>query len=444
MYSSDSGLYHASAPLAGAAVSATTGDVQTESHCRDYYDGGDPIIDADMGDAFTEPAVDIVGTQGGGRATVRIDDNEGATQCDDVIPWPDRVERSARAEGGGRGGQDKGKARVRGPDWTEKESMGLGRMMFEEDCAQQSRQGRQKIKGRREKYDWIIGKMVEQGFPKRTMEDCESKFYGLLDKAKKIHDYTSKSGKPSYRDMSRSEKKEAGLRLTYEKRMFDALQWKLGKADGSCEGMMHSVNLQGGQTSMVTDDDETGGSSESEGSRRKADSDSADGAKFRRTGGGSSHNRRSAPESSSDASRGGLFADIARALVEANDRHADKIAGSLVQVMNGMNKTMEEGNSTLLQCFTMLFGAMAGRPAFVPPGANHTGSRVRKFDLTPVHLRVTFLTALFQDSRKGACTRRGDMSSSPLCSVGEVVDMAGDFMLTHRRLIQQAHELARK
>ncbi|GBG79708.1 hypothetical protein CBR_g29972 [Chara braunii] len=36
------------------------------------------------------------------------------------------------------------------------------------------------------------------------------------------------------------------------------------------------------------------------------------------------------------------------------------------------------------------------------------------------------------------------MSSSPMSSVGEVVDMAGDFALTHRRLIEQAHELARK
>ncbi|GBG59656.1 hypothetical protein CBR_g49920 [Chara braunii] len=36
------------------------------------------------------------------------------------------------------------------------------------------------------------------------------------------------------------------------------------------------------------------------------------------------------------------------------------------------------------------------------------------------------------------------MSSSPLRDVGEVIDMEGDFVLTHRRLIEQAHELARK
>ncbi|GBG81172.1 hypothetical protein CBR_g31848 [Chara braunii] len=392
MYSSDNRLYRAFAPLAGAAISATTGDVQTGSHCHDYDDGGDPIIDAGMGDAFAEPTVDITGTQGGGRATLHIDDDEGATQSDDVVPWSDRVKRSARAEGGGRGGQDKGKARVRGPDWTKKESMGLVRMLFEEDCVQQSRRGRQKIRGRREKYDWLIGKMVEQGFPKRTMEDCESKFYGLLDKGKKIRDYTDKSGKPSYSDMSRSEKKEAGLPLAYEKKMFDALQLKLGKAHGSCEGMMHNVNLQGGQTSTVTDDDETGGGNESGGSQRKADSDSADEAKFRRTGRGSSHNRRSAPESSSDASRKGSFADIERALVEANDHHADKIAGSFVQAMDGMNKTMAEG--------------------FLK-GSVHASWR-----------HVVFSAA----------------------RVGEVVDMTGDFALTHRCLIEQleAHELARK
>ncbi|GBG75175.1 hypothetical protein CBR_g19688 [Chara braunii] len=251
--------------------------------------------------------------------------------------------------------------------------------------------------------------MVEQGFPKRDMmEDCEAKFYALLDKAKTIRDYSGKSGKSSYWDMSRSDKRENDLPLTYEKHMFEALQWHLGKADDSCEDMMHNVNLQRAQMSTVTNDEDTGGSSENGGSQRKVDSDSGEGAKSRRTGGGSGHSRRSAPESSVDASRGGSFADIAHALVNANDRHADKFAGSFAHTMDGMNKTMADGNNTLLQCFAMLSGAM--------------------------------------DSLKGARTRGGKMSSSPMRGIVnlKVVDMVGDFALTHRRLIKQAHELARK
>ncbi|GBG79707.1 hypothetical protein CBR_g29971 [Chara braunii] len=161
---------------------------------------------------------------------------------------------------------------------------------------------------------------------------------------------------------------ENGLPLTYEKHMFEALQWKLGKADGSCEDLMHSVNLQRGQTSTVTDDEDTGGTSENGGGRRKADTDSTEGYKSRRTAGGSDHKRRSAAESSSDASRGGSSADIAHALVDANDRQAERIAGSFAQAMDGMNKTMAEGNQTLLQCFAMLSNVMVGQPPSVPPG----------------------------------------------------------------------------
>ncbi|GBG85302.1 hypothetical protein CBR_g39870 [Chara braunii] len=364
--------------MPGAHAYATRVDVPMGNNSHDSS-GGEATIDGALGGASTEPAVDIAGTQSGRPATVDIDD-EGGTRCSDAILRAGRGKRAVGEEGGGRGGQSKGKVRVWGPDWTDKERMALVRLLFEEDCAQQSRRRRQKIRGRREKYDWIIGKMVEQGFPKRDMEDCEAKFYALLDKAKKIRDYSGESGKPSYWHMLK------------------ALQWKLGKADGSCEDMMHSVNLQRGQTSTVTDDEDTGGSSENGGNRRKADSDSAEGAKSRRTGGGSGHSRRSVPESSADASRGGSFADIAHALVNANDRHADKIAGSFAHAMDGMNKTMADGNNTLLQRFAML----------------------------------------------SAHTRGGKMSSSPMHGIGEVVDMAGDFALTHRRRIEQTHELARK
>ncbi|GBG62179.1 hypothetical protein CBR_g29378 [Chara braunii] len=241
MYCSDTGVYLGAAPLTGAPAYATSADVPMGSHCHDSS-GGQPIIDGGMGDTFTEPAVYIAGTQGGGPATVNIDD-EGATRSNDAIPRADRGKRAVGEERGGRGGQSKGKARVRGPDWTDKESMAVR-----------------------------------------------------------------------------------------------------------------------GHTNTVTDDEDIGGGSENGGNGRTADSDSAEGSKSRRTGGASGHNRHSAPETSADASRGGSFANIAHALVDANDRHPDKIAGSFVHAMDGMNKTTEDGNRTLLQCFAILSGAMVGLP----------------------------------------------------------------------------------
>ncbi|GBG68501.1 hypothetical protein CBR_g3045 [Chara braunii] len=404
--------------MLGPHANVNNTDVLMPNHSHDSS-VEEPVIDGAFGGAFTERAMDIAGTRSGRPATVEVADDEGGAHCSDATPPAGSGKRAVREGGGSRGGQRKAKAKERKPEWIDKESMALVRLLFEEDCAQQSRRGRQKIRSRREKYDWIIGKMVEQGFPKRDMEDCEAKFYALLDKAKKIRDYNGESGKPSYWDMSRSEKKENGFPLTYEKHMFEALQWKLGKADGLCEDMMHSVNLQRGQTSTVTNDEDTGGTSENGGGRQKADTDSAEGYKSRRTAGVSGHKRRSAAESSSDASRGGSFADIAHALVDANDRHAERIVGSFAQAMDEMNKTMVEGNQTLLQCFAMLSNAMVGQPPSVPPGGGTYCER-------------------------GTLTTLGKISSFPMRGVGEVVDIGGDFALTHRRFIEQAHELARK
>ncbi|GBG86301.1 hypothetical protein CBR_g41295 [Chara braunii] len=367
LYSSDPGVNRGAASMLGPHANVNNSDVPMPNHSHDSS-VEEPVIDGAFGGAFTEPAMDIAGTQSGRLATVEVADDEGGAHCSDATPPAGSRKRAVGEEGGSRGGQSKAKAKERKPEWTDKESMALVRLLFEEDCTQQSRRGRQKIRSRRKEYDWIIGKMVEQGFPKRDMEDCEAKYYALLDKAKKIRDYSGESGKPSYWDMSCSEKKENGLSLTYEKHMFEALQWKLGKADGSCEDLMHSVNLQRGQTSTVTDDEDTGGTSENGGGRRKADTDSAEGYKSRRTVGVSDHKRRSAVESSSDASTGGSFADIAHALVDANDRHAERIAGSFAQAMDGMNKNMVEGNQTLLQCFAVLSNAMVGQPPSVPPG----------------------------------------------------------------------------
>ncbi|GBG80568.1 hypothetical protein CBR_g31028 [Chara braunii] len=314
--------------------------------------------DAGMDDTWAGASADIAGTQSTGNVTVDLTD-DGKT--DDTAGGHVR-KKGKRARGGGHGGDDAGKAKVRGPDWSSAESVTLLKLLFEEDCMQQNRQA--------------------------TNEKQEGQ--------------------------------AAGLPLTFEREFYEALQWKLAKADGHYDRLMQSVNMEGGSSSTDMDDEDMGGGEDTGGVRRKADNDSGAAAKFTRSGGRRGHLRRSSSESSVEGGRGGTFADVAHALVDATDRQTDKLPGSFVDAMARINMTMADGNNTLLLCFAMLSDSLAGQPASAP-ATTHGG--------ISSGARTTSVTG---------------MSSSPLRNVTKVVDMAGDFALTHRRMIEQAHELARK
>ncbi|GBG59217.1 hypothetical protein CBR_g32234 [Chara braunii] len=197
--------------------------------------------DSGMGETWTSPTAGIAGTQSTGHVTVDISD-EGKT--DDGVGGEAR-KKSRRVGGGGRGGD---KPEVRGADWGSGESVPLLKLLFEEDCMQQKKKGRQQIRSRKEKYEWIVKKLVEKGYCERTVDERERKYYGLLDSAKRIRDFGGKSGAPSYKNASRDVRKAAGLSLTFERELYEALQWnlKLAKADGHCAGLMQSAHLQGG------------------------------------------------------------------------------------------------------------------------------------------------------------------------------------------------------
>ncbi|GBG74973.1 hypothetical protein CBR_g19486 [Chara braunii] len=141
--------------------------------------------------------------------------------------------------------------------------------------------------------------------------------------------------------------------------------------------------------SAVTEDDDTGAGSGSPAPRRREGSDGGEWSKSARMEGGGGSARRSRSQSSAEGNRGGSFADFAHALVESNDRQADKLAGSFANVMDGINNTLAQGNVNVVHASPL-----------------------------PHHM--------------------------PIREVKEVVGMAGDFALTHKHLIEQAHKLARK
>ncbi|GBG88159.1 hypothetical protein CBR_g46647 [Chara braunii] len=325
----------------------------------------------DVGDAWMGGVADIAGTQYRGCSSAGSDGEYNVQGRFDVSDNDGSQRRGPTSKGKVRapiaGGCGDGDAAARGkprsPYWNTNESLGLLRYLFEEDALQQKRKGRQKMRTKKEKYEGIIRKLVEKGFEARTVDECECKFYTLLDNGKKIRDFHLRSGERIYWNMDRVSRRKEGLPVLFDKQLFEALQWKLRKTEGSCEGVMNSVLYNEGGTRVVTDDEDTGGGSRSPSLRRREGSDGAEGSKNARSEGSGGTARRNTSGSSVEGSRGGTFADVAHALVESSDRQADKLAGGFASVMDGINNTLAQGNTTLLQCFTMLSGSLSRRPA---------------------------------------------------------------------------------
>ncbi|GBG73042.1 hypothetical protein CBR_g12760 [Chara braunii] len=133
--------------------------------------------------------------------------------------------------------------------------------------------------------------------------------------------------------------------------------------DGECKGMVNSVDVMGGPARAVTNDDDGGITSEGGGlTCRKADSDNRDTSKSQRTGDGRGSGRGTRSGWPGPCAKEGSFTNMTTVLVEASDRQTDKLAlpDSFAQFLDGLNRTMADGNSTFLQCFTILSGSIGG------------------------------------------------------------------------------------
>ncbi|GBG46022.1 hypothetical protein CBR_g79449 [Chara braunii] len=212
--------------------------------------------DCNVADAWMGGVADIAGTQYGGCSSAGPDGEfgvqgrSGITSIDGSIwrapavggggdgePAANARARVAPSGGGGEGepaakgktrappgggggdGEPAAKGKPRSPDWSTDERVGLLTYLFQEDALQQKRKGRQKMRTRKEKYEWIISKLVEKGFEPRIVEECERKFYSLLDNGKRIRDFHLRSGERIYWNMDRVSRKKEGLPV-----LFDALQ----------------------------------------------------------------------------------------------------------------------------------------------------------------------------------------------------------------------------
>ncbi|GBG63741.1 hypothetical protein CBR_g39284 [Chara braunii] len=125
--------------------------------------------DAGMGEMWASPTADIAGTQSTGHVTVGI---SGDGKTDDGVGGEVR-KKGRRA---GRGGRCWDKPKFRGADWGLGESVALLKLLFEEDCMQQKKKGRQQMRSRKEKYEWIAKKLLEKGYGERTVDECERKY----------------------------------------------------------------------------------------------------------------------------------------------------------------------------------------------------------------------------------------------------------------------------
>ncbi|GBG75564.1 hypothetical protein CBR_g20195 [Chara braunii] len=132
----------------------------------DSPEGACGFADTDVGDAWTGGAVDIAGTQCGTRGSM-------GSQSD-FHAQPDNM---SNKDGGQRAGRPDavGKGNTRAPDWNLDESLGLLWFLFGEDTLRQSRREREKIRGKKEKYKWIISNLIAKGFEKLTILDCGHK-----------------------------------------------------------------------------------------------------------------------------------------------------------------------------------------------------------------------------------------------------------------------------
>ncbi|GBG67718.1 hypothetical protein CBR_g846 [Chara braunii] len=91
--------------------------------------------------------------------------------------------------------------------------------------------------------------------------------------------------------------------------------------------------------------------------RQRAESDMSEGSKYQCTGGGG---RRGRSDSPAAGGRDETMSDITTTLADSNKQNAEMLVGTFVTALEGLNKTMADGNTALLQCFVVLTRPLAG------------------------------------------------------------------------------------
>ncbi|GBG92774.1 hypothetical protein CBR_g57017 [Chara braunii] len=210
-----------------------------------------------------------------------------------------------------------------------------------------------RFKQRKDRYAWVNDRMVDAGIKHRSGEDCRKKWLNMLVTGKLIVEKCEASRQPSYWDISVEERKEKSLLLSFEKALWDAMQWKLNQSSMRCDNTLASENLEGG----VIDATPAGGPD----GRCMEESDNS--AKSRRTASGKA---RKEDADSSVSSFGRAMEDSTRSYCDGLDKAATTLAkatadaGSAIAARIGdVAEAMRGGNSVL----ELLVGVLARRGA---------------------------------------------------------------------------------
>ncbi|GBG86065.1 hypothetical protein CBR_g40966 [Chara braunii] len=234
--------------------------------------------------------------------------------------------------------------------WTMDELVKLAILMGEDDALMADANGQHRFKQRKDRYE---------------REDCRKKWSNMLSTAKLIVEKCEASGQPSYWDMSTEERKEKSLPLSFEKAVWDAMQWQLNRPSIRCDNTMASKNLPG----IGTDATPAGGSD----GRCAEESDNS--AKSRQTASGKA---RKEDPGSSVPSLGRAMEDSTRSYCDGLDKAATTLAKATTDAgcaiaarIGDVAEAMRGGNSVL----ELLVGVLARRGANVGDGGEGPAHR---------------------------------------------------------------------
>ncbi|GBG59010.1 hypothetical protein CBR_g24358 [Chara braunii] len=204
--------------------------VSPETRAESVYDegkGGSEVGDED-GQAEQGTAVPMVASSTGGQGDVTGQGAGGGAV-------------------GGRPANGRPPALKKKPNvpWTLDERMKLAILMDEDDALMADANGQHRFKQRKDRYAWVNDRMADAGFKHRSGEDCRKKWSNMLATAKLIVEKCEACGQPSYWDMSTEDRKEKSLALSFEKAVWDAMQWQLNRPSIRCDNTLASENLPG-------------------------------------------------------------------------------------------------------------------------------------------------------------------------------------------------------
>ncbi|GBG65540.1 hypothetical protein CBR_g51423 [Chara braunii] len=295
----------------------------------------------------------------GERAEKDDDDGTTSTAADKINEGVGDRTRPRPAGGRKRKGGSSPRPPKKNNPWSLEERLDLTKFASEDDALMADAEGAQACMTRSKRWEWVAGRLGEIGYS-RTAEDCRKKSAELVKKVREIRDACEGSGKQAYRDTTTEQRRMLGVSLTFERQLWDAMEWSRLKKSVTCDDTLASEDLRGGGSPI-------GGEAGSEGGGTDA-SDTA--TKTRRT---SSGKARGGDSLASMYGMASVMEESTRALCEGLDKAASTLArastdGSrmVATEIGAVAGAMRKGNAIL----EMLVGVMATRGARSGRGAD--------------------------------------------------------------------------